>query len=75
MSGESFFRPDPLARIFRRECSDCGFGSLTWCTVERLAQLVRDDARQRVHEMVEFFGTETLDCWFCSRCNAFGGMA
>lgn len=75
MRGESCFRyePDPMSKMFRRECSDCGSSDLEWMAPRTLVARVPDGERAAVERGVAFVG-DPKDAWRCGACGNFGLM-
>lgn len=76
-NGESFGIPqvDPLLRLFRPNCTDCGSRRLVWAKVvdfvfDRLGQIPPAEMENLLH-MREHFG-DTADAWECLDCGEYG---
>ena len=72
--GQMFGGPSVLGALFRRSCSECGSGDLSWMTPRELAGRVPDNSKARVAEAVEMVGGGA-EAWLCSQCGNFGLMA
>jgi hypothetical protein len=74
VSGEAFFQPSALSRLFRPTCSECGAGGLRWVHLVDLMTLVKPDQRERVHEVLHQIHPDS-DAWICSECGGFGAFS
>lgn len=72
MSGEAFGIPQSLARMFRRECTECGSRDLRWSTaVDLLLNAPTPEARTELRDIVRETGGDG-DAWLCGACHGYG---
>jgi len=76
-NGEAFGIPqvDPLARLLRPNCTDCGSKRLKWSKVvdfvySRLGE-VSPNELVNLLDMREHFGDDA-DAWLCADCDNYG---
>lgn len=62
---------DPINRLFRSSCSDCGSVMLEWGTVFDMLARVPLEQRTELKTLAGYAGY-TAEAWRCVRCGHFG---